>query len=343
MMTSTQRQTRRTFLSGALAGGAALAGAREAPATQAADDRALVAITLDLEMSRHYPTWDQMHWDYEKGNLDQDTKRYAAEAARRVKAGGGRIHFFAVGRVFEQEDIGWLQEIVREGHPVGNHTYDHVNVHAQKPDDIQFRFKRAPWLIEGKSTGQVIEDNIRLCSLAMKQRLGIDPIGFRTPGGFNAGLTDRADLQQMLQKLGFDWVSSQYPAHPIPVGEPESVPSKDVLDAVVDAQAKAQPFVYPSGLIEVPMNPISDVGAFRTGRWKREAFLEALRRGVGWAIEHRAVFDFLAHPSCLVVADPDFQAIELVCELVRQAGDRAALVDLRTVAGRAKQRALRQG
>ena len=52
-------------------------------------DKALIAITLDLEMSRHYPTWDQMHWDFEKGNLDAPTKRYAVEAARRVKAGAG--------------------------------------------------------------------------------------------------------------------------------------------------------------------------------------------------------------------------------------------------------------
>ena len=37
----------------------------------AADDKnALIAITLNLEMSRAYPTRDQQEWDYEKGNLD---------------------------------------------------------------------------------------------------------------------------------------------------------------------------------------------------------------------------------------------------------------------------------
>ena len=83
-------------------------------------------------MSRHYPTWDQTHWDYEKGNLDAETKRYAVEAARRVKASGGVIHFFALGQTMEQEDVGWLKEIVAHGHPVGNHTYDHVNVMATR-------------------------------------------------------------------------------------------------------------------------------------------------------------------------------------------------------------------
>jgi peptidoglycan/xylan/chitin deacetylase (PgdA/CDA1 family) len=328
--------SRRGFLEAATVSAAALAIAPEAAPAAEDDDRALIAITLDLEMSSHYPTWDQTHWNYEKGNLDADTKRYAVEAARRVKAKGGRIHFFAVGQVFEQEDVGWLQEIVREGHSVGNHTYDHVNVKARTPHDTQFRFQRAPWLIEGKSPAQIIEHNIELCTKAMKHRLGIAPNGFRTPGGFNDGLTDRPDVQRMLRTLGFDWVSSKYPGHPS--GEVGGPPTKDVFEGIVRAQAAAQPFVYDSGLIEVPMSPISDVSAFRAAKWKREPFLEAIRLGVTWAIEHRAVYDFLAHPSCLVVTDPDFTSIELICDLARQAGARAAIVDLATIARAVKKR-----
>src|SRR5579872_4249626 len=255
--------SRRTFL-------ATSAGAAVAPMAGAAPalprDRALVSITLDLEMSRNFPTWDQTHWDYEKGNLDDATKRYALEAARRVKARGGVIHFFAVGQTLEQEDVGWLREIVAQGHPVGNHTYDHVYVLAKRPEEIQFRFKRAPWLIEGKSPEEVIADNIRLAASALKQRIGIAPAGFRTPGGFTNGLADRPDVQAMLLKQGYTWVSSKYPTHPIAntAGKP---PDEKVLAGIMAAQKDAQPFVYPSGLIEVPMNPISDVGAFRNGRW----------------------------------------------------------------------------
>src|SRR6516164_8428867 len=67
--------------------------------------KALIAISLDLEMARNFPKWEDTHWDYEKGNLNEETKRYAVEAARRVKARGGVIHFFAVGQVFEQENV----------------------------------------------------------------------------------------------------------------------------------------------------------------------------------------------------------------------------------------------
>jgi hypothetical protein len=293
--------------------------------------KALIAITLDLEMSRNFPTWDQTHWDYAKGNLDNPTKQYAVEAARRVKANGGIIHFFAVGQTMEQEDVGWLREIVALGHPVGNHTYDHVNVKATRSEDIQFRFRRAPWLIDGKTPAEAIAGNIRLAEAALKNRLGITPDGFRTPGGFANGLSDRPDLQALLLKMGYTWVSSQYPAHAI-ADTSGKRPGEKVMSGIISAQQRAQPFVYPSGLVEVPMSPISDVTAFRTGRWPLEAFLEAIRSGITWAIEHRSVYCFLGHPSCLVVTDPHFQTIETICRKVREAGDRVAFTGLATIA-----------
>src|SRR5438309_9397663 len=119
--------SRREFLAASVAGAAAASAVR-AGQPSAAPRPALVAITLDLEMSRNFPTWEQTHWDYEKGNLDDATKRYAVEAARRVKAHGGRIHFFVVGRTLEQENVEWLTELLAEGHKLGNHTYDHVNI-----------------------------------------------------------------------------------------------------------------------------------------------------------------------------------------------------------------------
>ena len=76
----------------------------------------------------------------------------------------------------------WLKELNQAGHLIGNHTYDHVYVIATKPKDIQHRFKRAPWLIEGKTPAQVIRENIQLCTDAMHVRLGFRPAGFRTPG-----------------------------------------------------------------------------------------------------------------------------------------------------------------
>lgn len=296
--------------------------------------QAQIAITLDLEMSRHYPRRGMTEWDYEKGNLDAATKQYATEAARIVKDRGGVLHFFCVGRVLEQANVGWLKDLAAAGHPIGNHTYDHVNVLARKPAETQFRFRRAPWLIRGKTTRQIIEENIRLTQIGLQERAGIQQRGFRTPGGFANGLSGRADIQQLLLGLGFKWVSSKYPPHES--GEPRKSPADSVYADIVRAQREAQPFVYPSGLVEIPMSPISDVTAFRSHFWQREYFLKAIRLAVEWAIDVGGVFDFLAHPSCLVVEDPKFETVRLICDLVHRAGDRAAIVDLDTIARRTR-------
>jgi peptidoglycan/xylan/chitin deacetylase (PgdA/CDA1 family) len=337
-MISHSYPTRREFLANAAAAGLlvterALAGCAK-ETKPAPEDKALIAITLDLEMSRNFPTWDQTHWDYEKGNLNAETKNYTVEACRRVKRHGGVLHCFVVGRVLEQENVDWLKEIIQAGHPVGNHTYDHVNVTATKLQDVQFRFRRSPWLIQGRTPAQVVAENIRLTNAALKARVGIDPVGFRTPGGFAHGLMDRPDVQRLVLDLGFSWVSSKYPAHPL--GDSGKPLTAAVYDAIVATQRHAQPFVYPHGLREVPMSPISDISAFRAGRWKLDSFLQATRLAVEWAIEHSAVFDFLGHPSCLSVVDPQFRIVELICDLVHKAGDRAMIVDLATIARRAK-------
>jgi hypothetical protein len=325
---------RRTFLAAGTAGALGLAGYRASWADATHTGKALIAITLDLEMSRNFPKWEDTHWDYEKGNLDEAAKRYTVGVCRRVKAAGGVAHLFAVGRLFEQADVGWLKDLARDGHPIGNHTYDHVNVLATKPDDIQFRFKRAPWLIEGRTPEQVIVENIKLTTAALKTRVGVDPVGFRTPGGFADGLAGRADVRKWLLDLGFSWVSSKYPGHPM--AEAMKEPSGTALDGIVAAQQQSQPFRYPDGLIEVPMSPVSDINAFRTGRWQLEWFLAAIRRAIGWAIDRRATFDFLAHPSCLGVVDPEFKAVDLILDLVKRADGRAVVVGLDAFVDRAK-------
>jgi peptidoglycan/xylan/chitin deacetylase (PgdA/CDA1 family) len=325
--------TRRAFLGAAAAatmGAAAVWGRSGAPS---ADRKAKIAITLDLEMSRHYPKRGMMEWDFEKGNLDADTKRYAVEAGKIVKDRGGVIHYFCVGRVLEQPDISWLTGLAEAGHPIGNHTYDHVNLLAKTPPDCQFRFQRSPWLIRGKSVRQILRENIEQCTIAMRERAGLEPDGFRTPGGFYDALDKRPDLQAMLLDLGFKWVSSKYPL--TLEGKPHEEPGPAFYAKIADAYSRAQPYVYPSGLIEVPMSPISDVHAFRSLFWKREWFLKAIRTGVERAIAERATFDLLAHPSCLVVEDPQFETFKMICDLVEQSQGRAEIVGLDALAAQA--------
>ena len=84
------KTTRREWLNTAAAAGLASLLPSAARAMVPPLAQAQIAITLDLEMSRNFPTWDDTHWDYEKGILDAATKAWAVEAGRRVKARGGR-------------------------------------------------------------------------------------------------------------------------------------------------------------------------------------------------------------------------------------------------------------
>lgn len=297
---------------------------------QKQDRTALVTIALDCEMSAHYPTWDSTEWNYKKGELDDNAKEYSLGAARRVSAAGGKMHFFVVGRVLEQPDVSWLKEIIKLEHGVGNHTYDHVNVKATELGQVQYRFQRAPWLAHGKTPTQLIDENIRMCAMAMQERLGIKPNGFRTPGGFPDGLKDRPDIQHMLLAHGYTWASSLYPRHPVKANT--GTPQPGELEAITAAQEACRPFVYPSGLVELPMNPPSDVTAMRTGRWPLADFRKGVKSSLEWCIEHGTVWDFLSHPSALGVADPKFEIIDLIIDTVRRAGPRARLVRLDTVA-----------
>jgi hypothetical protein len=187
-------------------------------------------------------------------------------------------------------------------------------------------------LIEGKQLPQVIEENVRLASAAINSRLGIAPQGFRTPGGFAEGLDDRPDVRRILRGQGFAWISSKYPGGAIP--KPSVRPDEAFFQALLKSQESAQPYKYDDGLVEVPMSPVSDIVSFRTGRWELAWFLEAIEKALDWAIDRRAVFDFLSHPSCLYVVDPRFEAIELICERVHKARDKAELVSLQTIASR---------
>lgn len=308
----------------------------KAPFARSADTltppKAQIAITFDLEMSRQYPRRNNYEWDFQKGNLNKETKDYSLKSAEIAKNSGGTIHYFCVGRVLEQKDVTWLKTISEMGHPIGNHTYDHVNVWATEPQKTQFRFQRSPWLLGGKTAEQVIRQNIRLTTEAMNQRLGIMPDGFRTPGGSRNALDKREDLQKMLLAEGFKWVSSKYPPHKY--SRPKEKPTQAIYQSIVQAQQAAQPYLYPTGLIEIPMSPISDVGAFRTGYWKLNYFLKSVELCIQQAIEQGGVFDFLCHPSIMYVEDPKFETIKLICDLVNQAGDKAEIVGLSDIAKR---------
>jgi hypothetical protein len=120
------------------------------------------------------------------------------------------------------------------------------------------------------------------------------------------------------------------------MNKPGEAPSAEVFSNILRAQPAAQPYTYANGLVEISRSPTSDINAFRTGLWTLVQYLKAIRLGLEWVIENSAVYVFLGHPSCLLVADPRMEALHLVCKLVGEAKHKAAIVDMDTIAARGR-------
>ena len=69
------------------------------------------------------------------------------------------MHFFLVGRALEQENVDWLKRLLADGHRIGNHTYDHVNVKAAKAEQISFASSAVA--IAGKESAVVVRETSR--------------------------------------------------------------------------------------------------------------------------------------------------------------------------------------
>ncbi|MBU6172416.1 MAG: chitin deacetylase, partial [Planctomycetes bacterium] len=61
-------------------------------------------------------------------------------------------------------------------------------------------------------------------------------------------------------------------------------------------------------------------------------FLESIRRSLEWTLDNNAVYDFLAHPSCLSVEDPECKIIELICRIVARSQNRGVVTTLDKIA-----------
>src|SRR5919198_621680 len=185
-----------------------------------------LSLTFDVEMATNFPYWTSV-WDHRKGAIDEDVKAYVRQLTRACRQAAVQVQFFLLGASLEDPDVEYLRELAADGHALGNHTYHHVNVKATTTEQLQLEYRLRPWLAAGRAPLEVIRDELRQTSAAMRERLGVTPAGFRTPGGFATGLHDVPQVQRVLLEEGFVYASSQYPLRV----EPAAHPSLEALEA----------------------------------------------------------------------------------------------------------------
>jgi len=169
-----------------------------------------LSLTFNVEMVSRFPYWMSI-WDHKKGSIDEGTKKYVEKLCDIARECGIKLHFYVVGSAFEDEDILYLERVVKERHSIGNYTYHHINIKAKTFEQLQISYSRRLWLRGSfKSVGEVIRHEISMINLAIKERLGVKAKGFRAPGCFHNDLKDMPEVQEILMREGFKFVSTQY-------------------------------------------------------------------------------------------------------------------------------------
>ncbi|MFC5653252.1 polysaccharide deacetylase family protein [Paenibacillus solisilvae] len=301
--------------------------------------RFAVQLSFDLETVTNFPYWTSF-WNHRKGAIDQATKVYVEQIINaKCEKYGAKAHYFLVGSMFEDPDIDYLKKTVAAGHAVGNHTYTHVSIKAQEISELAGVFTSAPWRGAGRSAQDAVRQEIQMTTAAIKNCLGVEPKGFRSPGGFQNGLQDTEYVQKMLQEEGFWWVSTHYNdglfADHYRAGSVDSVYKVDVstmISAFNKSEQILQPYQYECGLLELPLAGITDVVAWRGYGTDLGDWLRMLSAGVDYAHEHGLIFNLTTHPAVLASIDPFGQTIDVIMRRAMEKEGGVWLPDLEEVA-----------
>ena len=180
--------------------------------------RCAVTLSYDLEMCAGYSPVMINH-----GRIMRSLRDYTLRLCETAEDFGISLHFFYVVNGLEEPDIEYLHEILRRGHVIDNHTYSHMMLNY--PDVAQLSWE------------------LTTANRELQSRLGVHSNVLRGPGGLPTGLDRLLANQETILASGFRWVSSHM----------ETTMGKygDAHDAA--APSRLQPYVYPSGLIEIPI------------------------------------------------------------------------------------------
>ena len=187
------------------------------------DVRCAVALSHDTDMAGGYAPDGVCH-----GRTMPALADYMLELCDTAEAHEVRLHFFQIGNGLEEKDIGYLEEILRRGHVLDSHTHSHISLIT---DDVA-----------------ALDEELERTNRLFEERLGWKSTVLRGPGGYPQGLRGRPANQEAILRNGFRWVSSQY----------ELSFAENDGAAAIAAPSRNQPYSYPTGLVEIPIQSFTD-------------------------------------------------------------------------------------
>jgi len=205
----------------------------------------MIALSYDLEMCAGYSPTLTNH-----GQIMPDLQKYTLQLCDIAESFNVRLHFFYVANGLENPDKAYLREILQRGHVIDSHTYSHI---CLATPDLE-----------------KLDQDLRRANRALEDELGIESVVLRGPGGILNGLNGHPESQKIILKNGFHYVSSAY-KDPLTDGDFRFL-SKEVRHSIDEAAlADAarlttldSPYRYETGLIELPLQGLTDRNWFDT-------------------------------------------------------------------------------
>jgi len=186
--------------------------------------RCAICLTYDTDMAGGYaPPGGSCH-----GHTMPALQEYILRLCDSAESFGVRLQFFQIGDGLEDEDVGYLREMLKRGHVVDSHTYSHLPLNT--------------------SDVKALDNELALTNQLFEKRLGRKSTMLRGPGGYQDGLRGLPENQRVVVKNGFRWVSCQY----------DNTLAKQPVQRAIEAAGRDVPYAYDSGLIELPIQGFTD-------------------------------------------------------------------------------------
>ncbi|HJN39105.1 MAG TPA: polysaccharide deacetylase family protein [Chloroflexota bacterium] len=286
--------------------------------------RCAVALSYDLEMCAGYSPVLVNH-----GRIMPPLRNYTLGLCATAEEFGVRLQFFYVGNGLEDADIEYLHEILRRGHTIDNHTYNHISLTDADTD--------------------LVRQELALTSRRLEEQLGVTSTVLRGPGGYPGGLNLLPANQAAVLESGFRWVS----------GHTDSTMGHYGPEHDDAAAGRLQAYTYPNGLIELPIQGWMDRIFFDFHRCRDAEALETWRRTeghqpvpAGWACpwtdpaalddwidynlaaldhayEHRLLWVPVWHPYTHYLHDPHNRALPALLAHARAKPDAVLICTVR--------------
>lgn len=236
--------------------------------------RCIVSITYDMDMAAGYSPNGICH-----GRTAPFLMDYTLRLCETAESYGVRLQFFQIANGLELDEVvGFFRELVRRGHVVDCHTYDHVNLAHTPPE--------------------VLDEDLAKANRLFEEQLGYRSRILRGPGGYRHGALGEVNQRIILQH-GYTVVSGEWDYDLL---------KRDETYAI-SAPSRGKPFRYPTGLWEIPFQGWTDRMWFDAHKCVDE---EAYRR---WRSEwgHRPMPDGWRCPWTAPDALDEWVRINLAC------------------------------